>query len=196
MILPLLVVGAGALFLMSKKSGAASLGSTPELPTHIAPDNKWNLPDILPEDQKGVYSREHDEAFAKAALKCSVPFALIKAHALRESALKQEAYRMEPDGRASFGLMQILWWKNSNRFKRWGYDDDYVGDGTPLYEPEINAYIGAEIIKDNLRRFKGNLRDSINAYNTGVGEDEREAPKNYVDNVLKFYSTLVGKEVG
>ncbi len=153
-----------------------------------------SLPDVEPENQGGTYKVLHDTAFYEAHLRTGVPFALIKAHAQRESNFDEKAYRYEnPRQGASYGLMQVLWVKGSNRFARWGYTDDDIRDGSLLYLPDVNAFLGAKIIEDNLTRLS--LRDAINAYNTGVAEKVRVAPGNYVNMVLKVYSTLVGKEV-
>jgi soluble lytic murein transglycosylase-like protein len=152
------------------------------------------LLDVEPGDQGGVWKDTYDYAFEQARDSIGVPFALLKAHAIRESALKPGAYRQEPSGKASYGLMQVLWWKNSNRFALFGYPDDSIGDGSLLYDPVANCLIAASIIKDNWQRL-GNLRDTINAYNTGVKESVRVAPGNYVNDVLKNYSTLIGKKV-
>ncbi len=149
--------------------------------------------DIEPSEQGGVYKIDYDGVFESARDKTGVPFALLKAHAVRESNLYANAFRQEPSGKASYGLMQVLWWKNSGRFSKWGVSDDDIGDGTLLYQADINCEIGARIVADNLSRLS--LRDAINAYNTGVAESVRVAPGNYVNDVLKIYSTLVKRTV-
>lgn len=150
------------------------------------------LQDIDPLEQGGNFSVTYDDALKGASDKVGVPFAILKAHAIRESSLNHTAYLLEPSGKASYGLMQVLWWKGSNRFKQWGYDDDRIGDGTLLYQADVNAELGARIWLDNWKRFK-NLRDSINAYNTGVRESVRIAPVHYVDDVLKYYNQILGR---
>lgn len=156
-------------------------------------------PDVAPEDQQGSWTTQYDYAFLNASQKNGVPFALLKAHAIRESGLNPNALRQEPGTSnrppsASYGLMQILWWSNSSRFAKYGYSDDQIGDGSLLYDPNVNTDIAAQLIRDNLNQF-GNLRDAINAYNTGVAEDRRKAPGNYVDMVIGYYSGIVGKAV-
>ena len=156
--------------------------------------NKYGK-DIGPENQGGKYSRAYDSAFLAASNATGVPFALIKAHAVRESALDPNATRNEPPrgsrpASASYGLTQILWWPGSERFDQFGYPDDSLDDGAKLFDPETNAIIGAKIMQDNLDRL-GNLRDAINAYNTGVRENVRIAPGNYVNDVIKIYSELI-----
>lgn len=154
-----------------------------------------SLPDVRPESQSGNYKRDYDDVFYEIGVEgYGVPFALLKAHAIKESSLNRSAFRQEPNGKASYGLMQVLWWKNSNRFKNWGFPDDMIGDGSLLYDPQVNVAIACEIILDNYSRLK-NLRDSINAYNTGVKESVRIAPYEYVDKVLNYYSTIIGRQV-
>lgn len=153
------------------------------------------LPDVDPLDQGGNFKRTYDKEFKEAAERTGVPFALLKAHAIQESSLNHRAYRQEPNGKASYGLMQVLWWRNSNRFKSWGYSDDMIGDGSLLYEPYVNIDIACEIILDNFRVHKNVLRDAINSYNTGRNEATRPAPHNYVNKVLGYYETIIGRKV-
>lgn len=165
---------------------------------HVPPENDYGLPDVHPLNQKGNYSRQYDDAYLASATRSRIPFALLKAHAIRESGQNPNAFRREPETTkrpesASYGLLQPLWWKGSNRLKFAGYPDSQLGDGSVLFEPGVNAAVGAEFIRDNLDRLE--LRDAINAYNTGVAESVRSAPGNYVNDVLKYYSNLIGRGV-
>jgi soluble lytic murein transglycosylase-like protein len=153
------------------------------------------LPDVDPLSQGGGFGTKYDTAYVAARDKNGVPFALLKAHALRESLQNAEALRVEPSGKASYGLMQILWWPNSSRFADWGYPDDQIGDGSLLYDPIINVDIASKIILDNWQSTGGNLRDTINMYNTGVKESRRKAPGNYVDDVIGNYNALIKGQV-
>lgn len=197
----LILGGVGAAIFMSR-SGDASPGvvqSTLSAEIPKPPENDFGLPDILPEYQHGVYIRDYDDAFESACINYRVPFALLKSHAIRESNLKSEAFRAEPASNsrppsASYGLMQILWWPGSDRFRDYGYSDDIIGDGSLLYDPQVNINIAAQLISDNFGSF-GNLRDTINAYNTGTTESRRPAPNHYVDQVINNYSTLIGGPV-
>lgn len=188
----LLILGIAAVIglFVSNKNAAAESGSA-DIVLPGPPSNIMGLPDCLPEHQHGVYRQDYDEAFEAACIEFKIPFGLLKAHAIRESALKSSAYRQEPNGKASYGLMQILWWPQSNRFADWGYTDDQIGDGSLLYDPVVNTRVAAQLIADNWQTY-GNIRDTINAYNTGVSEARHVAPGNYVDDVLNYYSTLVG----
>lgn len=157
--------------------------------------NELGLADIAPPSQGGGFDQSHDYAYIQARDKWGIPFALLKAHSIRESRQDPSAYRLEPSGQASFGLMQILWWAGSDRFKKYGASADYIGDGSVLYDPEKNVDIAAQLILDNFNACKGNLRDTINMYNTGKTEAKHPAPGNYVNDVLSYYSKIIGKDV-
>lgn len=183
----------GALYLYTASggvSGAIGAGDTNLVRTDI-----MILPDISPIDQGGEYSQGYDTSFLRASREWGIPFALLKAHAIAESSLNSSAFRQEPKGKASYGLMQLLWWKNSNRFNVYGVSDDRIGDGSLLYDPDINVNIAAQLIKDNLRACRGNLRDTVNMYNTGRTEIAHPAPFGYVNKVLEYYSRIIGKDV-
>ncbi|PWU11826.1 MAG: hypothetical protein C5B47_00250 [Verrucomicrobia bacterium] len=193
-VLILTVIGAIAALAFATKKSVTVIDASGD--TVITRHNKWNLPDIDQENQHGVFSREFDEAFEKASGETGVPFALIKAHAIRESSLKPNAYHFDnATVGASYGLMQVEWIAGSGRFEKYGVMDDEIRDGSLLYDPEVSARLGALIIRDNLDWLKGNLRDAINAYNTGTREAKMPAPYNYVNDVLKYYSEIIGGEV-
>lgn len=198
-------VGAIGMFAMKSNSASASDGTVDVLsapPAFLAASGSvfvnqnfnCDLLDVDPSAQGGNYKRDYDDYFAQASVETGVPWALIKAHAIAESSLVPNASLTEPNGRKSYGLMQVLWWPSSQRFANWGYGDDKIGDGSILYDPGVSAYLGAMVMQDNLSRF-GNLTDAINAYNTGVAASKRVAPFGYVDKVKKYYSALVGQAV-
>lgn len=190
--MPFLIIALaiGAFYFMSEKRADAT--STPEW----APQNKMGLEDIPPPDQGGGYDQSNDYSFIQARDKWGVPFALLKATAIKESSLNPSAFRQEPNGRASYGLMQLLWWEGSNRFKQFGLSADEISrDMSVLYDPDRNVDVAAQLIMANWKACNGNLRDTINMYNTGVKESEREAPGGYVNKVLKYYGNIIGREV-
>lgn len=196
LIVLILAIGVvGGMFVLQAKAG----DSSPSISGGVPFQNDLGLWDISPLEQHGSYSTSYDSYFQIASEETGIPFALIKAHSYRESKFNPNAYRSEParSGRppsASYGLMQILWWKSSQRFQKYGWNDDTIGDGSLLYQPDVNTKIGASIMLDNWNNFK-NLRDTVNAYNTGTSEVTRQAPNNYVDDVLKVYSDLIGRSV-
>lgn len=158
----------------------------------------FDLKDIEPDKQGGKFKRDFDRSFERAANLTGVPFALLKAHAIAESSLNASAFRDESGNRAdrkgwaSRGLMQILWWPGSERWKKYGFPDSSLGrDGSVMFEPDVNTEIAARLIRDNLNQVKGNLRDAVNMYNTGKTEAQFKAPFNYVDKVLGYYNTIL-----
>lgn len=184
----------GFFLLQASKSSGADGGRG------ISMSRIFNLPDIEPGQQGGKYKRDYDLDFQAASDETGVPFALLKAHALMESSLNPRAFRDENPtkrtdrlGWASRGLMQLLFWPKSTRFQKYGFGPERNPDD--LYEPSINASIAAKLIRDNLNACGGNLRDSINMYNTGKKEVQFQAPHDYVNRVLKFYETLIGGKV-
>lgn len=156
------------------------------------------LRDVLPDEQGGKFKRDFDKSFLRASNMTGVPFALIKAHAIAESSLNPNAYRDESGGRAdrkgwaSRGLMQILWWPKSERWKKFGYSDAMLGsDGSLMFNTDVNTELAAKLIKANLKSTDNNIRDAINMYNTGKTEAQFKAPFNYVDKVMGYYNTLL-----
>ncbi len=200
----LVLLAIGGIFAMKGLSNAAAsaspAGGDPN--PSVTRQNSWNLPDIDSSLQGGSWDQTFDESFEKASGATGVPFALIKAHAIRESALKPDAYHYDnPTSGASYGLLQTEWNYGSDRFAEYGFPDADIGSqGDRLYDPDTSAVIGANIIRKNLDwlqkgRGLSGLRDSINSYNTGTSEAKHAAPNHYVDDVLKYYAGLIGQEV-
>ncbi len=182
------ILAGGAAFYMSGKKPVTAAGNIVEDSGMLL-----NLPDIGISEQGGKYSTAYDSFFFKNGHKYNVPFALMKAHAIRESSLKPNAFLADRRG-GSYGLLQLSWGPGNDRFAVYGYDSATLGDGQMLYDNDVNTKIAAQLIADNLRRF-GNVRDAINAYNTGVAYGERVAPHNYTEDVLEYYSELIGRDV-
>lgn len=194
MILPLMI-GAGILLLfLPKNSNEQGSDDMKRL---------YDIDDVDPNEQGGSYKRDYDIFMEAAADEFKVPFALIKAHAIAESSLNPNAFLDENpkklpqrQGWASRGLMQILWWPGSDRFKKYGYADKDLGlDGIRMFEPNVNVRIAAQLIRDNLQSSKGDVRDAINMYNTGKKESVYPAPNGYTDKVYKYYKTILGKGI-
>lgn len=189
-----LIAGSGILLFFTRKN-SSELGSD-DMKTRL-----YGLKDIVPEKQKGGYNTDYDLHFLAAADEFRLPFALLKAQALAESSLKASAFLdenpkklPERQGWASRGLMQILWWPGSQRWKKYGYPDEDLGiDGIRMFEPNVNVRIAAQLIRDNLHASKGNIRDTINMYNTGKKEAVFKAPNGYVDKVYNYYMKILGE---
>lgn len=210
--MPFVIAGvaiAGLLLIKPSDSKAADV--LPELtPMKLDKTRLWGLKDVEPSLQKGGYKTDYDIYFEAAADEFDVPFALLKAHAIQESSLKEKAFRNENpsnradrEGWASRGLLQLLWAPDKNnslaknklydRFKKYGYSGDQIGSGDLLFKPDVNTRISAQLIRDNLKSCGGSLRDSINMYNAGVKESVRQAPDNYVGRVLNYYNKILGE---
>lgn len=185
--------------------GASTSGRAVDTNPAVTRANPWGLPDIDSANQTGGFSSTYDESFEKASGATRVPFALIKAHAIRESSLNPNASHADTASNASFGLLQVEWSTDSasslyDRLSKYG--TQYSGDQlnpTVLSDPDTSAFLGASIMADNLGWLaKGGLqglRDAVNAYNTGSAEAVHPAPANYVNDVLKYYAAIIGENV-
>lgn len=167
----------------------------------------YGLKDVSLSDQGGGYKKEFDIYFMSAADEFGVPFALLKAHAIKESSINKNAFldenpKKDPKKQdwGSRGLMQLLWAnvKTSwlyNRFLHLGYGGDLIAstNGNILFDPQVNTRLAADLICSNLKACGGNLRDAINMYNTGKKEADIKAPFGYVDKVIEYYTKILGE---
>lgn len=186
-ILAAILLGVGIFFMSRNASNAGRL---------------YGLLDVLPEEQGGSYKRDFDVIFEKYADKYGVPFALLKAHAIKESSLNPRAFRdenptkrVDRQGWASRGLMQLLAWPGTTRWVQFGYPVANESDLEKMYDPEINIDLAAQLIRSNLKACGGNLRDAINMYNAGVKESVRQAPGEYVNKVVSYYEKMIKRSV-
>ena len=81
----------------------------------------------------------------------------------------------------------------------------YKGAPRGLFDPYLAIKYGTKLLRDLLRRFKGDVKDAIHAYNWGSDawwdldgdkiHDENEDYKNqkYVDEVYSYYKKNGGK---
>lgn len=189
----LLIIGAvGGVYLYSQNASATTQNLEVSVGQKFLNPN-YDLFDVSPDDQQGGFLKTYDQQMLEASVITGVPFALIKAHSIQESSLKPSAFRQEKKG-ASYGLMQVMWWPSSQRFQKWGYSDDQLAQGQKLFDPTINCFLGAMVIKDNLERFDS-LDDAINAYNTGVSVSQHSAPYDYVKKVKNYYQKILGGSI-
>jgi len=179
------------ILLMSSKAGF-----------EVKTEKLFNLPDIELSQAGGTFKKDFDMIFESVSDEIGIPAALLKAHAIAESSLNPKAFRDENpskrtdrQGWASRGLMQVLFWPGSTRFNQFGYSSAALSDGERLFEPYTNVRVAAKLIEANLNATKGNIRDAINMYNTGVKESVRVAPENYVGKVLGYYETIIKRKV-
>jgi soluble lytic murein transglycosylase-like protein len=192
------VVVLGSFYLFSKKAETSDSSSFDANESDYIM-RKYGLKDIDPSIQGGKYKRDYDIYFKISADEFDVPFALLKAHAVAESSMNERAIRNEPDGSASYGLMQLLWKNNKsswmfNRFSSTGISGEKLSKNIEyIYDPLQNIKSAADLVSKNLDACKGNIRDAINMYNTGAKESVRVAPHNYTEKVLKYYNQILGE---
>lgn len=91
----------------------------------------------------------------------------------------------------SYGLMQIM----GSTARMYGFKGEYE----ELLDPEVNIRIGAKILKDLIKKYNGELKYVISAYNCGNCWKEYQEGKNprnmnYVNMVMAFYN-LLRKEI-
>lgn len=208
----LALIGGGLLFAM-KGLQAGGDTSIPSTNSNSTQNNPWALPDIDSANQGGGFDTTYDESYEKASGSTQAPFALIKAHAIRESSQNPQATHADTATESSYGLLQVEWSSDSSssfwdRLSKYG--SQYAGSSLApphdfnaiLCDPDSSAFLGASIIRDNLNWLNPGgknglqgLRDTINAYNTGTTEAKHPAPNNYVNDVLGYYQALVGETI-
>jgi len=194
MIILLGATALAAVFFMSSKTNTEESGLKKRL---------YDMPDIDPSLQGGNFKTDYDLLILANADATGVPFALLKAESAHESSLRPSAFLdenpkklKERQGWASRGLLQLLWWPGSERFKRYGWPDEKLGvDAVRLFEPGVNLEIGAQFMRDNIHACKGNVRDTINMWNTGKKESQLKAPNGYVDKVVANYEKIIGRKI-
>lgn len=125
-----------------------------------------------------------------------IPRELVRAMIVRESAVPgsrplvvdASASRREPDGRTSYGLMQVL-----NTTAR---DLGLTGDPTALFVPEVGIGYGVKYLAQQLKRYGGDVTKAVAAYNAGsarAGADGRLVNQPYVDYVLDWFKRFGGQ---
>ena len=115
----------------------------------------------------------------------TVPELLVLAIVAVESAGDPRAVRVEPDGRASRGLMQVL--ENTAR------DLGFTGPPDLLLEPQTGLRFGIRYLARQLARYQGNVAAAVAAYNAGTAyydEHERFRNQGYVDKVAAAVRSL------
>lgn len=92
---------------------------------------------------------------------------------------------------SSWGLMQVLL---STAKSTLGNDSLTIAQ---LINPETNVTAGTKFIASQLKRYNGNVRDAIAAYNAGSArktQDGKYVNQSYVDNVYRNY--MMYKTIG
>lgn len=118
---------------------------------------------------------------------------LIMAVVAQESRFNPRATRTEPDGRVSYGLMQLLL-ETARGLNGFARPED-------LYDPALNIRLGTRYLAYQLRRYGGDPAAAVAAYNAGTAY--RDAAGRYtskggtfdvqahVDHVLGYFGRYV-----
>jgi len=143
------------------------------------------------------------QVLEQTAERFNIPIGLLYGICKQESSFIATAIRWEPGfyhryikprkdipfeeavGQAhSFGLMQIM-----GSTARWmGYKKDLTG----LWQPIINLNYGCKYFAKLVKKYNGNLKDAIAAYNAGsarkTGDDGDYVNQEYVDRVVIYWN--------
>lgn len=132
-----------------------------------------------------------DNIIQAAALRHSVDPALIKATIKIESNFNPMAFRHEAHIQdASWGLMQVLL-KTAREVS-----NNPKLSATDLVKPSVNIDIGTRYIAKQLRRYKGNIKDAMAAYNAGSARRRADGSyinQGYVNKVYRWYTVYSNK---
>ena len=131
-----------------------------------------------------------------AAAKYTVPESLIRAVIQTESnfksGIKTPEYKKDKAGKEylygySYGLMQIL----DKTGRLFGIKDPEL-----LRDDTINIYTGTEHLRNLLKNYKGNISDTVAAYNAGRKKfkNGKLINQGYVDKVLKYFNSFEKKK--
>lgn len=127
----------------------------------------------------------YDAAIRQAAYAYNVPVALVKATIQQESNWNPSAYRREPKHQdASWGLMQVML---ATAREVTGNKDLTASQ---LLQPEFNILVGTKFLGQLLKRYGGNLKNVIAAYNAGSPRFDAKGNyenQDYVDNVYNYF---------
>lgn len=126
-----------------------------------------------------------DALIKQIGAKYNVEPALIKATIRAESNWDVNASRYEKHkDDASWGLMQVML-----ATAKWILKNDNITI-SQLVSPYLNIEAGTAYLAYNLKRYKGNLKHAIAAYNAGsarFNKDGSYVNQSYVDKVYGFY---------
>lgn len=129
---------------------------------------------------------ENWHCWAGASNTYQIPVTLLKAIAKQESGFYPYALNKNPNGSYDIGLMQI----NTAWLKKGGVLEKRGITVQSLYEPCMNLYVGAWVLRNNINRFGYNWR-AVGAYNAAT-EWKRVR---YANNVWKHVKDIENKKV-
>lgn len=104
----------------------------------------------------------------------SVPVPVVKGIIAAESSYRADATRVEPDGRRSIGLMQVL--EGTAR-------DMGLLEPRLMYDPTVSIDYGTRYFARQLKRYGGDVRRAVSAYNAGTATARN---RSYVEKVLGY----------
>lgn len=139
-----------------------------------------------------AHENDYDQLIATAIARWApfygveIPAYVVKSLIAQESSFDTNAVRREPDGRISRGLMQVL--EGTAR-------DLGLRDPNQLHVPSVGIDYGVHYFAQKLKRYSGDLRAAIAAYNAGTAKPRGTGYLNqsYVDHVLAFGRYFVGQ---
>lgn len=153
---------------------------------------------FAPDDERITRAIDRARLTWEAAYGVGIPRELVRAIIVREAAVPGSrplrvdtlATRREPDGRTSYGLMQVL--------DTTAKDLGLKGDPKALYIPEVGISYGVKYLGRQLRRYAGDLEKAVAAYNAGTARkrsDGRFTNQSYVDFVFNAFRGFAAKAV-
>jgi hypothetical protein len=159
---------------------------------------------FLSDDTSAVETEMFDNAVKKGSEKYGIERALILAIAKHESGLEQYArrYDYKPLSKQSWftQAMKKNGWEGKHFYYSAGYmqvlyivcksDFGFKGSFFDLYETDTNIDLGCQILAKQLKRYGGDVKKAISAYNAGHWTQNNQ--KNYTDPVYKLYVSYGG----
>ena len=145
-------------------------------------------------------------AVAKASKKYNIEEALIKAIAKHESGMEQYARRYDyrPLSRQAWftNAMKKNGWEGKQYFYSCGYlqvlylvcktDFNFKGSFHDLFDADINIDLGCQILAKQLKRYDGDVKKALSAYNAGHYTEINS--KNYTIPIYEYYKSIGGKK--
>lgn len=120
-----------------------------------------------------------------AALKVQIPFELLRAICTVESGLDTKAFVAVDGLTPSYGVCQVKY--KTAKFL------GFTGRASQLNLVHINTYYAARYIKYQLKRYKGDTKKAISAYNRGTAHSSN---RKYVSKVLKVMELAYNSNEG
>jgi soluble lytic murein transglycosylase-like protein len=127
-----------------------------------------------------VFPETLAEQFDRIAMEQGVSPKLLKAVCWVETRHNPLAFRPKDGRSASYGVCQV-------KMRTALHVGLYVS-GAALQRPEVNITVAALYLRHQLRRYKGNMKKAISAYNAGSYKESNNA---YVHKVMRQYARSI-----